>query len=67
MTVAEFIAWLQTQPQNLPVAYRLYSEQCLLESSEIQVAELCEPRPDGWIHNARPDKPKRWYLLLPGN
>lgn len=67
MTVADLVAFLQTQPQDLPVAYCLFSEQKLLEPQEIEVAELCLPRPDGWVHHKRPDKPKQRYLLLPGN
>jgi hypothetical protein len=67
MTVAELIAYLQTQPQDLQVAYSLYSEQCLLGADDIQIAECGELRPDGWIHNKRPDKPVQSYLLFPGN
>jgi hypothetical protein len=67
MTVAEFIAFLQTQPQDLQVAYQICSEQFLLEAADIRIAELCEPRPDGWIENRRNDKPTQTYLLLPGN
>lgn len=67
MTVAEFIAYLQTQPQDAIMASCLYSEQRILETSDIKLVELCKPRRDGWIHDARPDKPKQQYLLLPGN
>ena len=67
MTVAELIAFLQTQPQELQVAYRCYSEQVLLDATEIEIAEKCSPRPDGWIQDKRPDKPTQTYLLLPGN
>ena len=67
MNVAELISFLQTQPQELQVAYRRCSEQVLLEAKEIQIAELCEPRPDGWIQDKRPDKPTQRYLLMPGN
>lgn len=67
MTVADFIAYLQTQPQDLLVAYRCYSEQVLLETKDIEVADMGEPRPDGWVQNRRPDMPTRRYLLLPGN
>jgi len=67
MTVAELIAHLQTQPQDLQVAYCLHSEFALMYVDEIQIMELCEPRPDGWIHRARPDKPKQSYLVFPGN
>jgi len=67
MTVAEFIAFLQKQPQELRVAYRCYSEQCLLEAEDIEISDKCEPRFDGWVQNKRPDKPIETYLLLPGN
>jgi hypothetical protein len=67
MTVAELIAFLQTQPQYLPVAYRCFSEQCLLNAEDISITEECLPRPDGWIQNKRNDMPMQPYLMLPGN
>lgn len=67
MTVAELISYLQKQPQDLQVAYRFFSEQLLLEASEIEIAEKCRPRPDGWIQDKRRDMPTQTYLLLPGN
>ena len=67
MTVAEIIAYLETQPQDVHVAYRLNSEQCLLELSDIEIVAACPPRPDGWIHDRRPDKPVQMYLMLPGH
>lgn len=67
MTVAELIAHLQTQPQDLQVAFYLYSEQCLLDASRIEIKEFCEARPDEWIQNWRPDKPSQTYLMFPGN
>lgn len=67
MTVAELIAFLQTQPQDIQVAYECHSEHCLLDAEEIQIEELCAARPDGWIHDFRPDRPKYPYLVLPGN
>lgn len=68
MTVAELIDFLKTQPQDLLVAYRLYSEQTLMEKEEIVIAEFCLPRAmDGWIQDKRPDKPSQPYLLFPGN
>ena len=67
MTVAELIDFLQTQPQDLRVAYYLHSEQCLMEMRDIGTLEACEPRPDGWIQDKRPDKPTQTYLLFPGN
>ena len=67
MKVSELIELLRTYPQDLPVAYRLFSEKCLLEVKDIEVEALCEARPDGWVANARPDKPTIDYLVFPGN
>ncbi len=67
MTVSELISFLQTQPQHLTVVYKCCSEQCVLESKDIAVEELCEERTDGWVANKRKDKPLRTYLVLPGN
>ena len=67
MTVAELVDFLQKQQQDLPVAIKMYSEQYLLDAEDITIDELCEPRPDGWIHNKRPDKPAIFYLIFPGN
>lgn len=67
MTVADLIRFLQDQPQDLLVAFHVCSEQCLLEADDIHIKEKCEPRPDGWIHDERPDKPTRKYLIFPGN
>lgn len=67
MTVAELIAFLQTKPQGIQVAYRLWSEQCVLEQDDIVIEELCTPRDDGWIHDKRPDKATETYLVFPGN
>ncbi len=67
MTVAELIEFLKTQPQELLVAYEIYSEQALLHKEEITVQEFCLPRDDDWIQNKRPDMPSQPYLLFPGN
>jgi len=67
MTVRELIELLQTKPQDIPVAYAIYSEHCLLEADDIRIEALCEPRNDGWVADARPDKPTRDYLVFPGN
>ena len=66
-TVQQLIEFLQKHPPEMQVAYACCSEQCLLELDDIRVAELCEPRPDGWIQNKRGDKPLRQFLLFPGN
>ena len=67
LTVAELINFLQQQPQNLPVAYYRHSEQCLLQTSDIEIREFCLPRPDGWIQDKRPDMTVQQYLIFPGN
>lgn len=67
MKVSELIEFLQSQEQELVVAYALYSEYALLELKDITVEELCEPRIDGWVHDKRPDMPSIKYLVFPGN
>tara|TARA_R110000850_G_scaffold404_3_gene2296 strand:- start:647 stop:850 length:204 start_codon:yes stop_codon:yes gene_type:complete len=67
MKVKELIEFLKTQPQELPVCFRLCSEQCMLEVSDISIEKLCEARPDGWVENERPDKKSIDYLVFPGN
>lgn len=67
MTVWQLIDYLQTLPHDLPVAYRCFSEQCLMEPNEIKIGEAGVPREDGWIHDARPDKPSQTYVIFPGN
>lgn len=67
MTVAELITYLQTQPQDLTVAFRCYSEAAVLETHEIDIEEASIPRADGWIQMYRPDKTTQTYLMFPGN
>lgn len=67
VTVKELIKFLETLPENLPIAYKLHSEQCLMELGDLEVFEACLPRPDGWIQYKRPDKPSQLYLIFPGN
>lgn len=67
MTVADLIKFLKNFPKDLPVAYKCYSEQCLLQSSDIKAMELCLHRPDGWVPSSRPDKQTQTYLVFPGN
>ena len=67
MNVKELIEFLQGQPQDMPVAYRCYSEACLMDLDELFLSECCEARPDGWVQNARPDKEGVTYLIFPGN
>ena len=67
MNVKELIEFLKTQPQDLPVAFNLFSEQCMIDASDIVIKKLCEARPDGWVENERPDKKSIDYLVFPGN
>ncbi len=67
MTVAQLIAFLQTMPQDIQVAYMCCSEQELLEADMIRLHNGCAPRPDGWVQNERPDMPAQQYVLFPGN
>lgn len=67
MTVSELIEFLQQQPPELKVAYKKFSEQKILDAEEIEVTELGIARPDGWIHDKRPDKEAEKYLVFPGN
>jgi hypothetical protein len=67
VTVADLIEYLKTKDQKLKVAYRKYSENCLLTIDEIEEIKCCTPREDGWVHNARPDMPLETYLIFPGN
>ena len=65
MTIIDLIKHLQTFPQNLPVAYSIHSEQCLLAADDIRVKELCVARDDGWIQDRRPDMHSMAYLVFP--
>lgn len=67
MTVAELIEILKSKPQDIQVVYQCYSEMSLMRPEDICIAEASEPRPDGWVHDKRPDKPTRLYLAFPGN
>ena len=67
ITVKDLTVHLCKLPQDLPVAYRLHSEHCLLTLDDIEVRKLCEARRDGWVHDARPDKPTIEYVVFPGN
>ena len=66
VNVKELIEFLQRQPQDLPVAYVCCSERCMLDEGSIEIEQLCEARPDGWVANERPDKPSIPYLVFPG-
>jgi len=64
LTVAELIRILQKQPLHLLVVRDLYSEQCLLQESDIKTISACDPRPDGWVHHARPDELEQKYIKI---
>jgi hypothetical protein len=67
VTVAELIQHLQQFPQDLLVTYECCSEDCLLEAEQVAIGTRQPPRPDGWVHHQRPDKPAQDYLMFPGN
>lgn len=67
VTVAQLIEFLKNQPQDAICTYGCYSEQTLLELEYIHPSKHCEPRPDGWVQNERPDMPTQTYLDFPGN
>jgi len=67
MKVSDLIELLKTYPEDMLVAYKIYSEQSILEAEDLAVEELCEARPDGWIQNYRKDMPTIKYLVFPGN
>jgi hypothetical protein len=66
MNVRQLVAFLQTQNQDMLVATPVYSEHCALETEHMEVIELCEARPDGWVHNKRTDKIAISYLVIGG-
>jgi hypothetical protein len=66
MKVKELIELLQTFDPELPVAYEIYSEQCLLEPNQLKVKECALARPDGWVQHARNDMLRTPYLIFPG-
>ena len=67
MTVSELIDFLRTQQQDMLVAIERYSEYCVIEATDIELMDLCKPRPDGWIQSWRPDTETQKYLVFPGN
>jgi hypothetical protein len=67
MNVRELTEVLKKYDQDLPVAYACYSEFILLEAHDLGVVSACEPRHDGWVARARPDKKAVEYLMFPGN
>lgn len=67
MSVRELRKVLKNYDQDLIVAYRCCSENCLLEEDDLEVKSLVVPRADGWVANSRPDKEHKDYLVFPGN
>jgi len=76
VTIVELIAFLQKQPQDLPVCFAKYSEYQLLELEEndkdnnyITIKTLQLPRADGWVHDSWNERELRTqaYLVFPGN
>jgi hypothetical protein len=64
MTVAELIQRLQALPQDVQVVVPLWSEQCLLEDDQVGTTTGGEARPDGWVHDVRPDKRTVTYVQI---
>lgn len=64
MTVAELIQILQSYPHDLQVIYSKFSESVLLEPKDIVYASAQPPRDDGWVHDARRDRPMQNYISL---
>lgn len=67
MTVKDLKELLDEYDDNMKIAYRLYSEYCLLEEDELELLKASTPRNDGWVHSLREDKDSQYYLLFPGN
>ena len=67
MKVGSLIKLLQTYPEDTDVIYSLYSEYTILKAEDIYLIEAGEPREDGWVSEARPDKPSPQYVCFPGN
>lgn len=67
MTVAKLIELLKEKPQDAIIGYQCYSENIIMTANQIKLVEACAPRDDGWIHDARPDKPTVTYVMFPGN
>lgn len=67
MTVQELIIALQAMDETLLVCYGMYSDNCILEATDLKVERHGLPRRDGWVAGLREDKPSREYLVFPGN
>lgn len=67
MTVRELIEFLKTQPQDALVAFCQYSDYTAMEAEHIDLMNLQSARVDGYVGEARPDKPTQQWLVFPGN
>jgi hypothetical protein len=67
ITVGRLIEILQGFDRDRLVVYKCHSEQALMEEGMVELWKGCAPRPDGWVHDERPDKPSQGYVLFPGN
>lgn len=64
MKVYELIEALKDMPQDLEIVIPKYSENCTFDKEDLELVELCEARPDGWVHDKRPDKTVYEYLRI---
>lgn len=64
MKIAELIKVLEKYPQDLEVAHPQWSEHRITTEADIQVGIGCPPRPDGWVHDLRPDMAGQSYLII---
>lgn len=64
MQVKDLIESLLQYPQDLIVIVPESTEYCVLEKSEVRITEARLLRKDGWVANARPDKPTQKYVTI---
>lgn len=64
MRVSELIEELKKHPLDMIVIMDKHSEYIAIRN--VLEVDACEPRYDGWIHEARPDKPKKKYIWIGG-
>ena len=64
MIVAELIQRLQALPQDVQVIKPLWSEFILIAEDDVILTTGVEARPDGWVHDARPDKLEVTYVQI---
>lgn len=66
-TVGDLKRFLESFPDEMVVATQMYSEQMILQLSDIEEQRLGVFRLDGWIPDYRDDKSHMTYLVFPGN